>query len=158
MTRAYVDTSCLVALAFGAPAASDLAARLAPLTLYSSNLLEAELRAACEREGRRPDPDLLGAIAWVLPARPLANEIARVLRAGATSGRDTWHLACALYLAERPQDIAFMTLDARQAELAAKLGFATQSPAGEVPSPGPQASIMLGRPPSSVSGPNRAPA
>ena len=123
MTRAYVDTSCLVALAFGDPDATALERRLESLALYSSNLLEAELRAACEREGRRADPDLLGAIAWVLPARPLANEIARVLRAGATAGRDVWHLACALYLAERPHDLAFITLDPRQAEIAAKLGF-----------------------------------
>ena len=50
--------------------------------LYSANLLEAELRAAFAREHVVWQQDLVSAIGWVLPARRLTDEIARVLAAG----------------------------------------------------------------------------
>jgi uncharacterized protein with PIN domain len=49
---AYVDTSCLVAIAFDEPEAARTAARLRRFErLFSSNVLEAELRSALRREG-----------------------------------------------------------------------------------------------------------
>ncbi len=45
MRFAYVDTSCLVAIAFDEPGADKVAARLRRFErLFASNLLEAELR------------------------------------------------------------------------------------------------------------------
>lgn len=47
MKLAYVDTSCLVAIAVAEPGARKVAGRLGRLDrLFSSNLLEAELRSA----------------------------------------------------------------------------------------------------------------
>jgi predicted nucleic acid-binding protein len=124
MKLAYVDTSCLVAVAFGEPGAAALARRFARFdVLAASDLLEAELRSAFVREGVEPQPALLGGLSWVVPDRPLHAEIARVLAAGYVRGADCWHLASALYLAEDPAAISFITLDERQAAVARALGF-----------------------------------
>ena len=40
-------------------------------------------------------------------------------------GADLWHVATALYLAESPADVDFLTLDPAQREAAAALGFPT---------------------------------
>lgn len=127
MKVAYIDTSCLVAIAFGERGAAALARRLDYYDeLVSANLLEAELRSAFVREGVEPDATtLLGAVSWVIPDRFLTAEITRVLESGYVRGADCWHLATALYLAEDPATIAFLTLDARQAEVAKALGFGT---------------------------------
>lgn len=92
--------------------------------LISSNLLEAEVRAALSRERTPPRDDLLEPVAWILPDRPLTTEIALVLRAGYVRGADLWHLACALYAANASQ-LAFLTLDDRQRVVAEVLGFQT---------------------------------
>lgn len=127
MTAAYVDTSALVAVAFDEPGGRALAARLESFdSRYSSNLLEAELRAVFLREGVAADSELLTWLDWVLPVRPLSREIGQAQAAGYVRGADLWHLACALYLAESPRDLAFVTLDARQGEAAAALGFAVE--------------------------------
>ena len=126
MKLAYVDTSCLVAVAFGEPEAAALARRLARFdVLAASDLLEAELRSAFLRESVEPEPELLAAVSWVLPDRPLHAEIERVLAAGYVRGADCWHLATALYLVEDPAAISFLTLDDRQAAVAKALGFRT---------------------------------
>jgi len=44
---------------------------------------------------------------------------------GDVRGADLWHLACALFLTSVPAQIGFLTLDQRQNELAAALGFQT---------------------------------
>jgi uncharacterized protein with PIN domain len=122
---AYVDTSCLVAVAFGERGSTALARRLGAFDeLVSSNLLEAELRAAFAREARTPDQALLDRFSWIVPDRPLHAEIAAVLAAGYVRGADCWHLATALYLAEDAAAITFLTLDERQLAVAHALGFA----------------------------------
>jgi hypothetical protein len=93
--------------------------------VISSNLLEAELAAALLREGvpvssARP---LLSNIDWILPQRALSPEFARVLDVGYLRGADLWHLACALFVAPDPALLSFLTLDRRQSEVAAALGF-----------------------------------
>jgi predicted nucleic acid-binding protein len=124
MTVGFVDTSCLVAVVFAEPGSEVVAARLERLDdLFASNLLEAELRATLRREGVEHDDDLLGGLAWVLPDRPLTTEIEAVLAAGQLRGADAWHLACALYLSPDPTELEFLTLDSRQATVAAALGF-----------------------------------
>lgn len=127
MNVAYVDTSCLVAIAFGERAGTALGRRLAGFdALVASNLVEAELRAAFAREGAAEAPALLASLGWILPDRPLREEIARVLQAGYVRGADCWHLATALYLAEEPEELTFMTLDTRQRDVAAALGFSVR--------------------------------
>jgi predicted nucleic acid-binding protein len=126
VTAAYLDTSCLIAVAFDEPGARGIGEELEDFdALLSSNLLEAELRAAFVREGVEDGSLLLTWLTWVLPDRSLGPEIASVLRAGYLRGADAWHLATALYLAETPADLPFLTLDARQQQIAAALGFPT---------------------------------
>ena len=124
MKAAYVDTSCLVAIAFGESEATEVASRLREHdVLLSSNLLEAELRATLVREAAEVDEALFSWIKWVLPDWPLSVEIIRVLRAGYLRGADLWHLATAMYVTPEPRDLTFLTLDRRQEEVAEELGF-----------------------------------
>lgn len=124
MNAAYVDTSCLVAIAFGEAEGQDLARRIEGMDhVFASNLLEAELRATFVRERVPTDHPLLGRITWILPDRPLGREIGVVLAAGYLRGADLWHLASALFLAGNPRDLPFITLDERQEVVARRLGF-----------------------------------
>ncbi len=125
MRLAYVDTSCLVAIAFGEPGAGKLAGRLRRFDrLFSSNLLEAELRSALAREGVGDEVgSLLSWVTWIYPNRPLTGEFDRILAAGYLRGADLWHLATALFLAPGGKGLAFLTLDVQQKALAAHVGF-----------------------------------
>ena len=124
MTIAYVDTSALVAVAFGEPEAPAVAQRLnACTTILSSNLLEAELRSVYSREGRPFEADRIARIEWIMPNRSLSPEIAAVLDAGHVRGADLWHLATALYVAPDPSELSFVTLDKKQGATAALLGL-----------------------------------
>jgi predicted nucleic acid-binding protein len=125
MTVAYVDTSCIVAVTFEEPGGREIAAELGRFeALLSSNLLEAELRAALLREKVESEiREQLAVIHWVLPDRPLSEEIQRVGKVGYLKGADLWHLACALFLAGKPQNVTFASLDRRQRKVAEGLGF-----------------------------------
>ncbi len=126
MKLAYVDTSALVAIAFGEPGWQKTGRALRePDHLFSSNLLEAELRASFLREEvDEPVEELLSWIEWILPDRPLSAECERVLASGYQRGADVWHLACGLYLQERlDAQLAFLSLDERQLNAAGRLGF-----------------------------------
>ncbi len=129
MRMAYVDTSCLVAIAFDEPGSRRLAARLKRFDrLFSSNLLEAELRSVLIREKVESRGEaLLSGIAWIFPNRPLTSEFDRLAAIGYIEGADMWHLANALFLAPERRDLAFLTLDRRQREVAAVLGFETKA-------------------------------
>jgi predicted nucleic acid-binding protein len=123
---AYIDTSCLVAVAFGEPEATEVERGLEALErIFSSYLLEAELLASLAREGVDTGVPFLSAVAWVLPDRSLGPEIRRVLEHGYVRGADLWHLATALFLADDPEALPFFTLDKRQREVAGALGFPT---------------------------------
>lgn len=129
MKRAYVDTSCFVALAFGERGAAGLRRQLVEYDqLLSSNLLEAELRAALRKEevsgATSEQLDLLAWVDWVLPSRPLSGEFQAALQAGYLRGTDLWHVATALYVAPTPGELSFLTLDERQRDVAKALGFA----------------------------------
>ena len=122
MSIAYVDTSALIA--FDEPCGEETGERLDSFSrLLSSNLLEAELRAAFAREQHEFEVDVLSRIDWILPDRPLASELARALEAGYLRGADLWHVAAALYVAPTPGDMTFITRDRRQRTVAAALGF-----------------------------------
>ena len=125
MKFAYVDTSCLVAVALSETGSRNVAARLERCgRVYSSNLLEAELNSTLSREGVEiGGVGVLEEIRWVHPEQPLSGEIDSVLRGGYLRGADTWHLACALYLKRRIKSLGFLTLDQKQMEVAAIFGF-----------------------------------
>ena len=91
--------------------------------LMATNLVEAEVQAACHRENLALAPGFFGGINWVLPHRPLSTEITRVLSAGYLTGADLWHVATALYYAVDPRNVGFLTLDVRQRKVAESLGF-----------------------------------
>lgn len=125
MNSAYVDSSFLLAIAFGEPNAARLAERLDRFdNIYASGLVEAEILSALAREAMTlPDADTFASLNWAFPDRPLTQEFSRILRTGYLKGADLWHIACALYLSPDPQDLSFLTLDGRQKRIAAKLGF-----------------------------------
>lgn len=131
MSIAYVDTSLLVAIAF---AEDGAVAALRMLDehdrLLSSNLLESELRASFRREGVEYSADLTSGISWILPDRPVSAELAAALEKGYLRGADLLHVATALYavgstLPGATSELTFLTLDARQRNSAAALGFRT---------------------------------
>ena len=123
MSAVYLDTSALVTLAFGERGTRQIAAKLeAAQNVHSSNLLEAEFRAALMRE-KVPDGSLLQRIDWVLPDRPLSPEIQRVLSVGYLRGADLWHVACALFVDPSSDELEFVTRDTQQRAVARMLGF-----------------------------------
>lgn len=127
MTWAYVDTSCLVAVALDEANARQIGRWLAGAErLFSANLFEAEFRAAMLREAVDADlGDYMSWFSWVSPDRPLTAEIRIVLDEGYLRGADLWHLACALFLAGEPSELEFLTCDVRQRDVARAIGFAT---------------------------------
>ncbi len=124
MSIAYVDSSVIVCIAFQDSGWVDAERRLAEFSdLRSSNLLEAEVRAAHARERLEFDARVLSGIRWVLPDRPLTQELGTALSAGYLKGADLWHVATALYLAPTPGEMSFITLDGSQESVANALGF-----------------------------------
>ena len=124
MNAAYVDSSAIVAIAFEELGWAEVEQRLGQFDdLWSSNLLEAEIRATYRREQKEYKPDVLIGVRWAIPDRPLTREISMVVSAGYVKGADLWHLATALYAVEYPGELTFITLDERQAEVARTLGF-----------------------------------
>jgi predicted nucleic acid-binding protein len=124
MSTAYLDSSCVVAAAFGEPGARPMIARRRAFSLViSSTLLEAELFSALRREQCELTDAFHADLALVTPDRALSEEIARVLEAGYLRGADCWHLATALYVAPDPSELTFLTLDLAQRRVAKALGF-----------------------------------
>ena len=127
LPTAYADTSALLAVALEEPTAAAIAQRLAQFPrLVASNLLEAEMRAAFRRLGLEFNDGLLSDIEWVVPDRPLTEEIKHALSVAYLRGADLWHIATALYVQDTVAgEMTFITLDNRQRTVAANLGFAT---------------------------------
>ena len=124
MPTAYIDSSAIVAIAFAEPGKIKVARQLEEFSdVWSSNLLEAEVRAMYSRVGEPFDFDSLANINWIFPDRTLTLEISMVVEAGYVRGADMWHLATALYMTPDPREVTFITLDERQAEVARALGF-----------------------------------
>ena len=125
MNVGYVDTTCLIAISFDNAEANKVAARLQQFdVLVSSCVLEAELRSTLEEEGISSDPSrLLDWIQWLVPERPLTEQLKQVLQESNPGKSAVWHLACGLYLSPDPEQLVFLTLDDRQAQAALKLGF-----------------------------------
>lgn len=116
----------MISIALGEPYHRELSSRLSRLEgLFSSHLLEAEVRAAVAREGEKGGgvKGVLVWMNWVSPYRPLTPELRRVLDVGLLKGPDLWHVACALFMRRKFPDIRFITNDGRQGEIARSLGF-----------------------------------
>ncbi|MEK6608741.1 MAG: PIN domain-containing protein [Myxococcota bacterium] len=128
MSRAYVDTSFLVAVALQEPNWRALRRSIgAAEALYSSELLVAEFLATAARERLSAEATraALSPVTVVIAERTIRPEIERALAAGRLRGADLWHVACALYLTPDPAQLAFLSRDAEQRAVAAKLGFPT---------------------------------
>ena len=124
MSIAYIDSSVLVAIALeedGSNVLHDWIDRFDGLVC--SELVEAEVESACSREKTTLDPAFFSKVNWVLPNRALSGEITDVLAAGYLTGADLWHVATALYFSPESSDLAFLTLDIRQRDVAEALGF-----------------------------------
>jgi predicted nucleic acid-binding protein len=129
VSRLFVDTSALVALAFEEPGHEWVAEQLgSSRDRFAAPLLESEFRAALLREEVEGGVELLAIFRWVLPDRPLSAELDRVFAAGHARGADAWHLATALFLTESPRDLPLLTLDRRQRDIAEAIGFPTPRP------------------------------
>jgi len=124
LQRGYVDTSVLLAIAFAEPNAAELEKRLASYDqLHASSLLEAELASVLKREGfTNASEKLLAALRFLHPQRRLTAEIETTSAAGLLRGADLFHVASALFVAPGAE-ITFLSLDAKQREVAARLGF-----------------------------------
>lgn len=127
MKIGYVDSSCLISIALGEPGSRELEARLSRIErLFSSNLLEAELKSALAREGTLGRiRNLLAWVNWVYPRRRLTPEMDQILGIGILKGADLWHLACALFMRPRVEITHFLSLDDKQSKIAKSLGFHT---------------------------------
>lgn len=125
MRDAYVDSSCLVAIVTSEPGYLDVRVRLSRFDkLFSSTLLEAEIRSVLARKSNSGGLGNVWAwVNWVVPHRRLTQEINQVLGAGSPRGSDLWHLASAVFMRDRVGDLAFLTLDGGQADIARSLGF-----------------------------------
>ncbi len=124
--NAYIDSSAILAIALGQDGHQDVARRLDEYAdLIASNLVEAEIRSTLERERRPFDQSLTANFTWIYPNRPLTDEFELVLSAGYLRGADLWHVAVALFASPDPSQIAFITLDVRQREVAQNIGFQT---------------------------------
>lgn len=126
MKVAYVDSSCFLAITFCEPGYRELLGRLSHLDLlFSSVLLEAEVRAALAREGVVDGSwrNLFSWVTWVQSNRRLTSEMNRILDISAPRGADLWHLASALFVRSRVPDLGFVTLDRNQRSTAQSLGF-----------------------------------
>lgn len=124
MSTAYLDSSCVVAAAFGESGAKSMLARRRSFSLViSSTLLEAEVFSAMHREHRDLTDAYHAEVALIAPDRSLSEEITRVLEAGDVRGADCWHLATALYVAPDPSELTFLTLDLAQRKVAIALGL-----------------------------------
>jgi predicted nucleic acid-binding protein len=127
MRAAYLETSFLLAILFDEPGASAMRRTLGRYErVYSSDLLTAETLSAALRERLELSAVTvaLEAVALVLPHRSLDREIEEALAHGHLRGADTWHVACALFLADAARaELTFLSRDTAQRRVARALGF-----------------------------------
>ena len=90
----------------------------------SSNLLEAEMRAAFKREGEYFDISSISSIRWIMPNRRLDAEMGTVLAVAHLEPVRLWHLATARFFAKLIPSLVFITLDEQQETAARDLGLA----------------------------------
>ena len=124
MKSAYIDSSLLIAIQFDESDTGNAEADIfQQYRLFSSNLLEAEVRATYWREKVPFLASAFDGIRWVIPRRALRTEFIEVLSTGYLRGAELWHVATALYLRRESTGLSFATLDVRQGKIADALGF-----------------------------------
>ena len=131
LAMAYLDPTALIPIVFGEePVGAVTQERLNRFPiLTSSNLLEAGLRVRFEREAQIFDPGWLSGIEWIQPRGSLGIEMARIQAFASLPPTRMWHLANAVYLADRLSltnrraDLAFITLHEGQETVARDLGL-----------------------------------
>lgn len=126
MKVAYVDSSLLVGLMFHEDDALALHKRLLKFDeLISSSLLEAEIMSAAKREGVSSGitTELVTSVSIYFANSSLGRELDRVLNIAYLRGADAFHLACALALDPKAEELCFCSLDTRQISVAKSLGF-----------------------------------
>jgi hypothetical protein len=127
MKIAYLDTSLLIRMKFETPARREIRKVEQYEAFFSSELLYAEAMAFGSRE--KLDASFviraIQGISWILPDRPLAEEMQQIITYGYIRGADLWHLACARYFSPDPSQISLLTRDARQRKIAEEIGFDT---------------------------------
>lgn len=124
MKEAYIDTSLLIGLKFQKSDTAIVRA-VRQYEFFSSELLIAEVLSFGKRESIAQDLlwEAFKGLSWIIPDGSLSKECRRVIQVGYVRGADLWHLACACYLSPNPEELAFLTLDEQQRDLAARLGF-----------------------------------
>jgi predicted nucleic acid-binding protein len=127
MKIAFIDTSYLLAVAFGEPIAAKCLKELRSFDrILACGLLEAEILSAFKRE--RIDlaeaEDLFESLDWVFPDKRLGAQLKKILGRVYLRGADAHHLSCALWALEgEVSKCHFLSLDANQKRVAKTLGF-----------------------------------
>lgn len=127
MIAYYVDSSVFISVLFREPGWKRQQRRLADADrVVSAALAEAEIYAAVTRE-HQPlalATELLEGVSLCIPERSLRPEYQAIFACGYCRGADACHLATALYLDPDRATLVFLTNDAQQSRLAARLGMA----------------------------------
>ena len=97
MRIAYVDSSCLIAVALQEEGAGELLVRL---SRFDRSWLD-----------------------WIQPYRRLTPEMEQIPALGRPRGADLWHLACALFVRPKLKDLHLLTRDGGQSDIAQALDF-----------------------------------
>lgn len=123
----YLDTSCLVALAFQESGFKLISQKLKLANdVFSHHLLEAEFLATARREQIGLDlfTDLLAGVRLIYPEQSFAMELKTIFSHDYLRGPDAMHLATAMWLAGgQNKEVHFLTRDEKQAAIGRKLGF-----------------------------------
>lgn len=126
MKVAYVDSSVLVGFMFNEREIGRIEKRLTNFDeLISSSLLEAEIMSAAAREGFSMEDALkvIGSVSLFFANSDLTKELRRIFEIDYIRGADAYHLACALALDPKAEELCFCSLDKKQLTIAKALGF-----------------------------------
>lgn len=126
MNAIYIDTSVLVAMFFENSEQYSQFLEDAE-EIVSSSLLEAEFLSVIHREKANVSEGLrfLKQISLVVPDRSISKELELIFSKAYVRGADAFHLACALYLDPKANELRFLTADKQQEKAAKALGFTT---------------------------------
>ncbi len=126
MTSYYVDSSVLVAILFEEQQAKKFRGLLKKSrSAFSSFLLEAEVYSAAAREKveLKIAEDFIRSVSLVFPERSFQKEYAEIFSSGYCRGADAHHIACALFLDPKKEELIFLTADNRQKASAKNAGL-----------------------------------
>ena len=123
MSVAYIDTSALVAVLFDEPEGGALGSRLDTFShVVPRTCLKRKSGRSCTG-GACAQPGSSGRYQVGSAGAPTRTRVYESPGSWLSPRRRLWHLATALYLAEDPKDISFLTRDRRQEAVASALGF-----------------------------------